>query len=216
MKKLLIGAAALAFATPAIAQVTPTTPATPGPQAQRSTAAKAHSRADVQAHVAQMFTRLDADRDGFITKAEVGTETASMRSSGQAGERMRQRGGAEGDAFAQIDTNNDGSISRAEFEARAPRKERVAQAEPRERGAQGEPRERGAREGGGMNRMAMMIGGRMFESADADNDGRVSLQEAQAGALAHFDKRDANRDGQITRDERMQKRKRTSTAPSAG
>ncbi len=209
MKKLLIGAAALSLATPAIAQVAPSAPA---PQAQRPVAAKAHSRADMQAHVAQMFARLDSDRDGFITKAEVGTATASMRT--QAGERMRQRGGAgaaagaEGDAFAQIDTNNDGSISRSEFEAgRAQRKERVAQ---------GEPRERGTKEGGGMHRMAMMIGGRMFESADADKDGRVSLQEAQAGALAHFDKMDANRDGQITREERKQKRSRARSAPVTG
>ena len=36
------------------------------------------------------------------------------------------------------------------------------------------------------------------------SDGRVTLQEAQAAALRHFDMADANRDGQITPDERRQ------------
>jgi len=46
----------------------------------------------------------------------------------------------------------------------------------------------------------------MFEMADANKDGRVTLQEAQAAALRHFDMADANRDGQITQDERQQLR----------
>jgi len=48
----------------------------------------------------------------------------------------------------------------------------------------------------------------MFEMADANKDGRVSLQEAQSAALQHFDMVDANRDGQITREERMQMHQR--------
>ena len=43
-----------------------------------------------------------------------------------------------------------------------------------------------------------MMGGRMFETADANKDGSVSLQEATDAALQHFDMADANRDGQIT------------------
>jgi hypothetical protein len=48
------------------------------------------------------------------------------------------------------------------------------------------------------------FGGHMFEMADANKDGRVTLQEAQAAALQHFDKADTNRDGRITPEERMQ------------
>jgi len=48
----------------------------------------------------------------------------------------------------------------------------------------------------------------MFEMADANKDGRVTLQEAQAAALRHFDMADANRDGQITPEERRQARQR--------
>jgi hypothetical protein len=52
------------------------------------------------------------------------------------------------------------------------------------------------------------FGGHMFEMADANKDGRVTLQEAQAAALRHFDMADANRDGQVTPDERRQARER--------
>jgi Ca2+-binding EF-hand superfamily protein len=51
----------------------------------------------------------------------------------------------------------------------------------------------------------------MFETTDANRDGRVTLQEAQAAALRHFDMMDANRDGQITREERIQRRQRMRT-----
>jgi Ca2+-binding EF-hand superfamily protein len=52
------------------------------------------------------------------------------------------------------------------------------------------------------------FGGHMFEMADANRDGRVSLQEAQAAALQHFDMVDTNRDGRISPEERMQMRQR--------
>ena len=57
-----------------------------------------------------------------------------------------------------------------------------------------------------MHRMGM-IGGHMFGMADANKDGRVTLQEAQDAAVKHFDMMDANRDGEVTRDERRQLRR---------
>ena len=50
------------------------------------------------------------------------------------------------------------------------------------------------------------FGARLLEMADANHDSRVSLQEAQAAALAHFDRADINHDGKITPDERRQVR----------
>jgi len=44
----------------------------------------------------------------------------------------------------------------------------------------------------------------MFESADANHDGKVSLQEMTDAALHHFDEADANHDGTLTPEERMQ------------
>lgn len=52
--------------------------------------------------------------------------------------------------------------------------------------------------------MGMEMHGRMFETADANHDGKVSLQEMTAAALQHFDSADANHDGKLTPEERMQ------------
>jgi aryl-alcohol dehydrogenase-like predicted oxidoreductase len=60
-------------------------------------------------------------------------------------------------------------------------------------------------------RMGMGMGGlrgRMFEMADANRDGRVTLQEATNAALRHFDTADVNRDGRLTPEERMQMHQR--------
>ena len=186
MKTFLIGGAAavaLASIAPAVAQ--------PAAQTQAPREAKVHSRADVQAKVAEHFARIDTNRDGFVTTAEAEAVRGQMRA--RIAER-RDQGGSR--AFDRLDANSDGSISRAEFDAR--REQRVEQRQKRA----GD----GKRRGGG-HRMGM-IGGRMFEMADANKDGRVALQEAQAMALRHFDMADANRDGQITRDERRQMHQR--------
>lgn len=190
MKKLLIGSAAIALAVPALAQVAPA----PAPQIQH--AAKIQTRTEVQAKVAEHFNRADANRDGFITKAEADTAAQAFR--GKRAEHRAERGEQ---AFERIDSNRDGSITRAEWDsAQAQRKQRVA---ARDGDRDGRPdRARFARHGMGG------FGGHMFEMADANRDGRVTLQEAQTAALQHFDKVDTNRDGRITPEERMQTHQR--------
>lgn len=44
-------------------------------------------------------------------------------------------------------------------------------------------------------------GGRMFERLDTNNDGKVTLAEAQAGAQARFNALDKNKDGVLSSDE---------------
>ena len=51
-------------------------------------------------------------------------------------------------------------------------------------------------------------GGGMFERADADKDGRVSLTEALAKRLALFDKVDTDKDGKISPEERKAAREK--------
>ena len=241
MTRFLIGGAvtALAIATVAVAQPAP--PAPPGvapgtapapmvaPVAPMAPVAphvrvmfnSDHdmTRAEVADHVAKMFTKLDANRDGFITKDEVEALHAKMTSAmGRAGDvekRLAERGVMMGDratVFDRLDTNHDGNISRQEFMAGGPgvREERVMIMRDGPGGAgapfppiDGHP---------GMMRMhmhmgGMAMGGHLFEMADANHDGKVSLAEAQAAALAHFDKADLNHDGKITPDERAQGRK---------
>lgn len=190
MKKLLMGGAALALAVPALAQVA----SAPAPKAQN--AAKIHTRADVQAKVVKHFARVDADRDGFVTKAEADAAMQAFR-----GKRAEKRTERREHRFERLDTDGNGAITRAEWDAaQAKRQQRVAA-----RDHDGDGRHDRARFG---HRGMAGFGGHMFETADANKDGRVSLQEAQTAALQHFDMADTNRDGQVTREERKQMHQR--------
>jgi Ca2+-binding EF-hand superfamily protein len=193
MKRFLFSAAAFALIAPAAAQVASPNVQPARPQAQPAPQApKAQTRADVQAMVAQHFARLDANRDGFVTKAEA--DAALQGGRGRLAERAKEKA-SEGraQAFDRLDANHDGVISRSEWNA-------------------GSSLPRSAAEGVRANRRSRAMGsftGRLFEMADANRDGRVSLQEAQSAALRHFDTMDANRDGRVTREERLQMRQRT-------
>ncbi len=219
-KYLLAGAAAVAAVaiSPAIAQT-----AQPAPHAQFQHAPmKAHTRADVGAHIRTMFTRLDTNRDGFITKAEVEarkgdrSERRAKRADrrGATGDRTAHRGAM----FDRLDSNRDGQISRDEF-ARAPNREQrrvvIRDGQGQDRHVQ-VPGHGGAHAMRGMRGMHMGLGGHMFDMADGNRDGRVTLQEATAAAYRHFDMADANRDGRITPDERMQMRQRMRTERRPG
>jgi EF hand len=103
-----------------------------------------------------------------------------------------------GRAFERLDTNRDGSISRAEWDARAAERQQ-------RRAARGDVRD-GRRMAHGMRMFGAGLRGRMFDLADADRDGRVTMAEAQQAALQHFDRVDVNRDGTVTPEERRQAR----------
>lgn len=226
MNKLLIGAAAAALVgavAPAVAQTAPPagvaqgtttvirTPA-PGEAPQvRVITDREMTRADVVNHVGKLFAKFDANRDGYVTREEANSFHNKMMGGMHAGmmrgdieKRLAERGihmGDRGAMFDRLDTNKDGNISRQEFTTAQPqmRQERViVMRDGAGPGAPGAP--------GMKMRMHRMggagFGGRMFEMADANKDGRVSLAEAQTAALAHFDRADTNRDGRITPDER--------------
>lgn len=182
------------------------------------------TRAEVADHVGKMFAKLDTNHDGFIAKDEVEAMHTKMMSAMEKGgyiqKRMAEHGMMEGDrgaVFDKLDTNHDGNISRQEFTAGKPqvRTEQVVVmrdgnmapgapgAMPHMEGMDGMRMH--MRHMGGMG-MGGQFGGHLLEMADANHDGRVSLAEAQAAALAHFDKADLNHDGKITPDERQQGR----------
>ena len=137
------------------------------------------TRSAVEAMVKEHFAKVDANGDGFVDKAEAAGAREKVIAE------MRDRHSKE------MDANADGSISRAEFDAH--------HAEPM---AMGGMKEDGEGHHPGMGMMMMHGGDRMFERADANRDGRVSLAEAIALPMAHFEKADANKDGTISPEER--------------
>jgi Ca2+-binding EF-hand superfamily protein len=184
MKKIALAGVALAAlaALPAAAQS--------GPD-DRARAGEPVTRAEVQSRVQARFAKADGDRNGFVTREEAAARRGEVR------EGVRARRGERREAlFARLDSNRDGVLSHEEFDAPRAGPGKGARHGPR---AQRFGRGMDRRGGGGMNGG---FGGRGFAALDADGDGRVSLQEAQARALQLFDRVDSNRDGTITPDER--------------
>ena len=223
MKEFLIGAAGIVIAGAALAQAPVAQPAPVAQAAPWSPRAdRIDTRDEMVAKVREHFAKVDTNRDGVLTKEEADAGHAAMRNHFR--ERFAERGGMDhrmgdpGKAFDRLDANKDGAISRDEFaKAHQQRIERRVvlkdgQAAP---GAPGM-----AHQGMRMHRMGGgMMGGHMFEMADLNKDGRVTLQEATDAAVRHFDMADANHDGRITPDERKQIRMQfieKRRAPKAG
>lgn len=117
----------------------------------------------------------DADGDGVLTRAEAQAAATQM--------------------FAKMDANGDGQLDATDRATkRAERGEKHAEAGEGHRGKRDGMRgHRGKRGGHGMMMMAR---------ADTDGDKAISQAEFQTAALARFDSVDANKDGQVTADER--------------
>lgn len=141
------------------------------------------TRTEAQAHSAEMFTRMDSNKDGQLDQADRAAHESTMRN----------------EHFAKLDTNKDGSISRQEFDA--------AHSDGLEGGGgTGHQGMRGAMMGddghGSGNRSPMM----MMQLADANKDQAVSRDEFTAAHLKHFELSDTNKDGQLTPQERREAR----------
>jgi Ca2+-binding EF-hand superfamily protein len=218
MKKLVFGGAALAALVGGTA-VAAGTAAKP-PRGRPNYFATNELRADVPKHVEKMFARFDVNHDGSISKDEVAAAQAlfEARAAKSAPKRASH-------LFDRLDTNHDGQITQAELEAaRAARNatRRVPVNASRRSGSSPLFVRADANKDGILTRAefdAAVASGkvkprhpnmrgaaiaRLFDSADTDNDGRVSLGEAQRVALQHFDAADLNHDGTLTPQERRQ------------
>ena len=160
------------------------------------------TRADVQAHVGKHVRAARRQQRRLITKAEA--DAAQAQFATRAKQRMADRGSnCEAARSSASTANKDGQVSRQEFDAgRVAREQREALRQP------------GEHAGGSVylhRKGGMGFGGRMFDMADINKDGRVSLAEAQQAALQHFDRADLNRDGTLTPEERRQSRQQMRT-----
>lgn len=226
MKKLLIVTAALLAGT-ALAQTPPPAPATPPappPPMAHPMHDKVMTRTEVVQKVREHFGEMDANKDGAITSEEIAARHGRMAELHGGDQHMMMRDGPMGDpnaAFDRLDSNKDGSISRDEFtKAREQRIEkRVEIREQRKAGDEGAKDGKQARKAMRMHGMGG-FGGRMIVMADTDKDGKITQAEAEALALQHFDQMDANKDGQVTPEERRAGKKmiikRTDEAKPSG
>lgn len=142
------------------------------------------TRAEAQTHATQMFAKMDANKDGKLDAADRTARRAEMQAK----------------MFERLDANKDGSISKAEWDQHgadraAKRADKRADAgEAKRDGMRGHHGKRGGHRG-------MMMG-----KADTDGDKAISQAEFQTAALARFDAADANKDGQVTAEERQAQR----------
>lgn len=170
MKKTIIGLALLttAIAGTAIAQA----PARGGDPMGDKTVTKA----EAQAKAAEMFAKMDTNKDGKLDEADRAAHQTAM--------------------FDRMDANKDGNISRDEFAAAHQRKDGDAK-------AAGEHRMGEHRMGQHRGKMGGHMGdGMMMGMADANKDGVVTRDEMTAAHARMFDMADANKDGKLTPEER--------------
>jgi Ca2+-binding EF-hand superfamily protein len=222
---ILAGAGVAALAAVAVSAQPPAPSTPPAPPAMREMppaprAMHPMTRAEVKAKVDAHFAKLDTNRDGYLTPDEIAA-AHGMRGEGMAMHRMRADGpmgegpmadrpmregpmadgpGRDGRAevFARLDANHDGVITRDEFMNAGPGAGRVERRVIVMRDGDGP-----GREGPGMGMHGGGMHGRMMERMDSNHDGRISLAEAEAGALEAFDRADANHDGVVTPEERQ-------------
>jgi Ca2+-binding EF-hand superfamily protein len=239
IKSLLITTAFFALAGPAFAQQTPM-PGQPMPPPQQGGRPGPFERLDtnndgvitreeIRILRTATFTRLDTNRDGFLAQDEMAAGMAAMR-RGSGEEAGRPQAGTEGGPdsgprgghrggpnLASADTNRDGAVSRAEFdaaisanqarrnaEAGANRDRLFAALDANRDGslssaemAAAPARHKGNRGGG----MGPMRDGGGRPNLDTNNDQKVSLAEWLARPEPLFDRGDANNDGRVTREE---------------
>lgn len=151
-----IALVAIAIAAPLGAQTAP------AQQAQRTP--QPITKALFTGEIDKGFNTVDANKDGFITAAELSANDARIIAATKAN--MLRESEA---AFKQLDKDNNGSLSLAEFNVVA--QSRTVRAE--------EP--------------TKIIG-----AFDSNKDGKISLAENRAPRVAQFDQADTNKDGTLS------------------
>lgn len=143
------------------------------------------TQAEFDANRASRFQALDANNDGQLTREEMRAGRSERGERGHHG-----RGGRGMHHLARADANEDGAITRDEFLARPTQMfDRMDANDDGVISADERPQRRERGEGQGRR------------SSDADNDGQISQSEFAAMGASRFERLDANDDGRVTREE---------------
>lgn len=155
---------------------------------------------EFQASRDKWFVELDADKDGFVSADELKAFGEKMhdqwmkKHGDQAQNGKQPRGDFARHILERVDTDKDGRISKAEFDAEGTRLLARLDANGDGKIASDEmPQRHWAR-----------FGGQMFDRMDADHDGKVTKAEFVAAGDKLFQRMDKNGNGIIEKDE-MQK-----------
>lgn len=161
-------------------------------------------------------SKMDADGNGVVTKAEAMTAAdtmfAKMDVNNDGAINVADREAKIKEHFQEMDADKNGSISEAEF--LAAHKERMEdrmadRSEMRDERDGDGPRH--GRHGGGRHGGPDSPGGghgmAMLQNADANKDMAVTKAEMRAAAEARFAKADTNKDGSLSADEQKAARK---------
>jgi Ca2+-binding EF-hand superfamily protein len=234
LKVLMLSSFALALASPAFAQQSqapqpgqsmPQQGGRPSPFDRLDTNRDGViTREEVRMVRTESFNRLDTNRDSFLVREEMMAGRASMgQAEGQRpgrGGPMEERRMHGGGGLAGADANQDGNITRAEFDAamnarlarqnadQSANRDRLFAALDGDRNGSLSAAEiaaapaRNKAKKGAMEERPMGQGPAAgLQSPDTNNDGKVSLAEWLARPDPLFDRGDANNDGRLTREE---------------
>lgn len=146
--------------------------------------------ADRQNHAAARFARIDTDNDGELSQAELtAAREARWKHRGERRARIAERHqGKAAERFAAADTDGNGALSRDEIQAA-----------------------REARQGRGTHERRRHRAMAMLRRADSNGDKAISQAEFTTALAARFAKADTDADGVVTQEERQAAREKMRT-----
>ncbi len=156
---------------------------------------------------ARIFSRIDADRDGFISPAEgeaslvrwfarMDADRNGRLTRREFIEARRRLGGGSARRFQRLDANRDGAISFGEL-----LNQRADQMQAIDRDKDGKVSRREFLARGPRDRVRLAQRVRLFERLDANRDGYITPLENGLALKSWFARLDANRDGKLTQEE---------------